>query len=512
MRLGIDFGTTRTVVAAAEQGRYPVAAFETDAGYSEYLPGIAVLKAGKLRFGFEASQSLDGAECVVRSIKRSASRVALSEPVEELAGRDLPSLLLVTRYLAFVRRMIVEKSNLDLYPDEPLEAMVAVPANASTRQRYLTLEAFKRAGFQVLGMINEPTAGAIEFARRNLGVIMRRSPKRYLVVYDLGGGTFDTAAVSLDGRRFELITSEGIARLGGDDFDEILLGLALESLSIGGGDLDPGDWVRLLTVCQEAKEGLTPTSRKLLVDLTRVLPETEPVVLDVAEYYDRCQPLLDQTIEKLDRVFTSLVEKGIDPDNPRELGAVYLVGGGSAFPQVARTLRTRFKRKVQLAVQPHAATAIGLAVAADAQAEIYVRESSTRHFGVWREAQGGREQVFDPIMSKDLTPDGSGPLVVRRYYRPVHAIGHLRFLECSGLTPEGQPTGDLTPWAEIYFPYEAALLDADDLALLHPEQRLNHSGDEIAEVYTYANDGTIRVDIQNRTRGYNRSFALGELR
>jgi molecular chaperone DnaK len=406
----------------------------------------------------------------------------------------------------------VERSNLDLYPDEPLEAMVAVPANASTRQRYLTLEAFKSAGFRVLGMINEPTAGAIEFARRNLGVIMRRSPKRYLVVYDLGGGTFDTAAVSLDGRQFELIASEGIARLGGDDFDEILLAQALETLHVSGGDLDPGDWVRMLNICREAKEGLTATSRKLLVDLTQVLPETQPVVLDVGEYYGRCQYLLDQTVEKLDRVFASLIEKGIDPDNPRELGAVYLVGGGSALPQVSRALRARFKRKVQLAVQPHAATAIGLAVAADTGAEIYVRESSTRYFGVWREAQGGREQVFDPIMSKDVAPDGQGPLVVRRYYRPMHAIGHLRFLECSGLTLDGQPTGDLTPWAEIYFPYDQALAEAGDLAALHPEQRLSQAGDDIVEVYTYANDGTIRVDIQNRARGYHRTFVLGELR
>jgi actin-like ATPase involved in cell morphogenesis len=424
----------------------------------------------------------------------------------------LSSLALVTEYLSFVRHTIVERSNLDLYPDEPLEAMVAVPANASTRQRYVTLEAFKRAGFKVLGMINEPTAGAIEFARRNLGVIMRRSPKRYLVVYDLGGGTFDTAAVSLEGRRFDLISSEGIARLGGDDFDELLLGLALESLGVSGGDLDPSDWVRMLNTCQEAKEGLGPTSRKLLVDLSRVLPHTEPVVLDVNDYYQRCQPLLEQTVEKLDRIFDTLVQKGIDPDNPRELGAVYLVGGGSAFPQVARTLRARFKRKLQLAVQPHAATAIGLAVAADPEAEIYVRESSTRYFGVWREAEGGREQVFDAIMSKDVAPNGQGPLVVRRYYRPMHAIGHLRFLECSGLTGDGQPTGDLTPWGEVFFPYDPTLTHAEDLATLHPEKRLNHSGDEIVEVYTYANDGTIKVEIQNRTRGYNRSFLLGELR
>ena len=65
----------------------------------------------------------------------------------------------------------------------------------------------------------------------------------------------------------------------------------------------------------------------------------------MAEYYERCQPLLDHTVGETDLLFDSLIEKGIDPDNPRELGAVYLVGGGSAFPAVSRTLRARFRRR-----------------------------------------------------------------------------------------------------------------------------------------------------------------------
>ena len=88
--------------------------------------------------------------------------------------------------------------------------MVAVPANSSSRQRWLTLEAFRRAGFEPIGMLNEPTAAAVEFAQRHLD-LGKKSPKRYVVVYDLGGGTFDTSAVSLEGRRFELIASEGLA-------------------------------------------------------------------------------------------------------------------------------------------------------------------------------------------------------------------------------------------------------------------------------------------------------------
>src|SRR6478609_1266932 len=138
-----------------------------------------------------------------------------------------------------IRSLLVEQSNLDVSDEEPLEAMVAVPANASTRQRYLTIEAFRRAGFEVLGMVNEPTAAAIEFAHRNLGTIAKRSPKRYVVVYDLGGGTFDTSAVSLEHRRFELIASEGIGELGGDDFDQLIFDFALRQTGIAESGLSP---------------------------------------------------------------------------------------------------------------------------------------------------------------------------------------------------------------------------------------------------------------------------------
>ena len=510
MRLGIDFGTTRTVIAATEQGRYPVAAFETEAGFSEYLPGLAVCTPDLLCFGFEANEALDSARAVVRSIKRSTTLVPHTEPVPEFEGIPVSSLELVTRYARFVRRMLFEKSNLDLDPEEPLEAMVAVPANSGNRQRYLVLEAFRRAGFEILGMVNEPTAAAIEFSRRHIGMLSRRSPKRYVAVYDLGGGTFDSAAVSLEGRRFELIASEGVARLGGDDFDEIILELALQEIGRGFEDLGPGARVRALGVCQRAKETLGASSRRVMLDLTEVWPDTDPVILDTATVYDRCQPLIDQTVDKVDIVFGQLGAQGIDVDNPRELGAIYLVGGGAAFPPVMRTLKRRFGRKIQLAPQPHAATALGLAIAADPEAEIYIRECLSRHFGVWRDAWGGADQWFDRIVHRDQPRSEDGPVVVERWYRPQHALGRLRFVECSDLNGEGGPAGDVTPLGEVVFPYDPALRDVEALDEL-PQRHLGYDGDEIVERYTYNHDGSIALDIQNRTHGYQRNFLLGQL-
>src|SRR6185436_5676215 len=182
--------------------------------------------------------------------------------------------------------------------------------------------------------------------------------------------------------------------------------------------------------------------------------------IDTAELYASAQPLIDRTIEQTDLLFQRLVEHGIDPEDPRELGGIYLVGGAAAFPAVGRALRARFGKKLQLAPQPFAATAVGLAIAADPAAHVLIREAITRHFGVWREADGGVDKVFDPLLGKD----DEAPVVVQRHYRPTHAVGHLRFLECGALDASGQPVQDLVPTTDVYFPYDPGLSQADDEA------------------------------------------------
>jgi hypothetical protein len=212
----------------------------------------------------------------------------------------------------------------------------------------------------------------------------------------------------------------------------------------------------------------------------------------------------------LERILERVREHGIDPSNPRELGGVYLVGGATAFPLVGRLLRDRYKRKVLVAPQPHAATAVGLAMAADPRAGVLVREAVTRHFGVWREGEAGRDKVFDPILNKGFFPEGEASgIEIERSYRPVHAVGRLRFLECTELGADGQPHGDLTPWCDILFPYDPALAERSDLAKIPPEQRLLGS-EEIVERYRYGVDGSISIAIENRTRGYSRRYVLGQ--
>ena len=509
MRVGIDFGTTRTVIAGVDGGRHPVAAFDIDGTYRTWLPSVVAFDGERAIFGDAALDALRAGSPGLRSVKRAISGLAPDVHVPIQGGPSITSLALATRFLAWVKEMLVLHGNLGTGPNERIEAMVAAPANASSRARFTTLEAFRGAGFHVLGMMNEPTAAAIEFAHRNIKVLSARSPKRYVVVYDLGGGTFDSAAVSLEGRRFSLLSSEGIARLGGDDFDAVLLELALEAWGIAPDSLSESATVGLLEACRESKETLTPHSKRILIDPAPIL-DREPAVLDAAELYARAEPLVERTLALLERVFASLRGHGIDPDDARELGAVYLVGGGVAFPGVARALRARYDKKTQLALEPHAATAIGLAIAADEEAGILVREASTRTLGVWRESESGRDTVFDALLAKDTLPEAGESLVVRRRYRPAHTVGHLRFVECTGLDAEGRPDGDLTPSRELLFPYDARLADEKDLTRVGIE-RTEGLGDEILETYTYAADGRVHVAIENVTHHYRRELDLGGL-
>lgn len=506
MRLGIDFGTTRTVVAAVRDGRYPVASFQTADGFTEFLPGWAAFGEGQLQLGADVAV-LPGTP-LVRSVKATITGAAPDEMVTALPGGRYSALDLLTRYLVHVRQMLIDRSNLDIDPGEELEAMIAVPAHASTRQRYLTMEAFSRAGFSVAGLVNEPTAGAIEYARHTLGALSPRSQKRYVVVYDLGGGTFDTAAVSLVDRHFDLLGSEGIARLGGNNFDEVLADLVLQELGRTQVEIGERVYAHLLERCRLAKESLNPASRRVLVDVAELFP-VDQVVVNTNDLYQRTTPLIEQTLEAVQSILGALVEHGIDPDNPREMGAVYLVGGSVQFPAVQRLLRARFGRKVQLAPQPHAATAIGLAIAADPSAEIFVREVPTRHFGVWREGDLGREKIFDPIIEKRIGDEPMGPIKVERIYHPAHAVGRLRFVECTALGEDGQPQGEVTPWETILFPYDPALADRSDLEPFCGGRGPSELQEEIVETYEYTPSGLIRIAIENRTRGYRREYVLG---
>ena len=179
----------------------------------------------------------------------------------------------------------------------------------------------------------------------HLTVLGKRSPKRYVVVYDLGGGTFDTSAVSLVDRRFDPIATEGIGRLGGEDFDAVILELALAAARIDPASLAPVQRAHLLEICREAKEALSPGSRKLSLDFGACLDGMDLVTLEMAAVNDACMPLVLRTLELLERIFGE--RRRARPRSPQCARARRCLPGRrrTGFPLVGKLLRERYSAR-----------------------------------------------------------------------------------------------------------------------------------------------------------------------
>lgn len=495
MRVGIDFGTTHTVVAAVDRGNYPVISFD---GVDAWPSLIAADPDGQLLFGADAAAVRhDPGWSVLRSFKRLLNDAGPQTQVS-LAGREHRLADLLTGFLAQLRTDLLRRSNAPLGPKETIEAAISVPANASSAQRLLTLDAFRAAGFHVVALLNEPSAASLEYAHRYRSTITAK--REYVLIYDLGGGTFDASLLKMTGHENEVVVSEGIQRLGGDDFDEAIVDFVLDRLKLSG--VDPATRELLKEECAARKEAVGPQTRRFLVDLTGVdAVDRPPFSCGIDDVYSVCAPLVDQTADLLQRVLR-------DHGDWSEVAGIYVVGGAGGFPLVTRMLRTAFgEKRVKRSPHPFAATAIGLAVFLDKEAGFALSERFSRHFGVFREAQAGSDVVFDPIVPKDasLPADGRTPLVVRRTYRAAHNIGHFRFVECSRLV-DGRPDGDVTPYDPVLFPFDPALYDRDDLRR-QPVGRWS-DGPDVEERYVVAPSGAVEVTLTTQPAGFKRTFRL----
>lgn len=503
MLLGIDFGTTRTVVATVDRGNYPLVSFHNDHGDTfEWYPSLIAAQGNQLAFGFDAATKQTEPDVIMRkAFKRDLVTLGPDERVT-IGACECSALGLLTDFLTQLRLDLLTRSNLRLRSREKLEAMISVPANANSNQRFVTLEAFRRAGFVVCGMLNEPSAAGIEYAHHTQNNALS-SRREYLVVYDLGGGTFDTSLISIAALQHDVVSSEGIARLGGEDFDLLLLNLALKEAGIQVGTVTDPALTTLLDECREKKEGLHPNTRKVAIELERGITGAGEVVISTADYYELCRPLVERTLHAVEHL---MAQNSISANDAASL---YLVGGSSDLPVVARTLRERFGRLVRRSPYPHAAVAIGLAIAADSEKGYKLRERFTRNFGVWRDTDAGRAIAFDVLFAKDtpLPEKGEPPLICTRRYHPAHNIGHFRYLECSDLSATREPQGDLTPWNEVWFPFDPTLRN-DDTIESQLVVRSLPSGTLIEEVYSCDANGIIEVAIQDLTSCFGQHFRL----
>jgi actin-like ATPase involved in cell morphogenesis len=503
MKLGVDFGTTRIVVASADRGNFPLVSFEApDGSTPDWFPSLVAVNGAKRRYGWDAwSAQSDEDWTVLRSVKRLLEAAGPQTIIE--IGQHRLVLMEVLIGLAISLKQALLSSNLELSPNEPLEVVLGVPAHANSNQRFLTVEAFRLAGFDVLGVLNEPSAASIEFGHRKRN---GNSGRETILVYDLGGGTFDASLVVMDENIHHVVATEGIPTLGGDDFDHLLADMALDraGIDLAGRDfIAAAAWFRLLEECRLKKEALNPNSRRITIELESLNASVSSTEISVDDYYEAARPFVEETL--------AAAEDLLDRHRQDSFEALYLTGGGSELPLVARVLRERFGRRVRRSAFTRSATAIGLAIQAGMPDAYRLSEQLSRFFGVWREADSGSRITFDPLFPRgmQLPVPGCPPLEVRRRYTPVHNVGHFRFLECTHRAEDGAPDGEITIWDRICFPFDPALASRHNLEseqVLHCPEAPRQS---MEELYQCDSSGAIAVTISNLTAGYSRTYRLG---
>lgn len=502
MHLGIDFGTTRTVVAHADRGNFPIVAFTDPAGDAhEFMPSLVAQTDAGLVSGFAARVARAAGAPSLRSVKRLLAAPAVNTATIVSIGDQRHTVLdVLVSYLNELHDALYHRSTIGhLLANDPIESVVvAVPAHANSAQRFLTLEAFRRAGFPVIAMMNEPSAAGFEYTHRLSATPSTRRSR--LVVYDLGGGTFDSSLVSIHDRSHAVLGSNGINQLGGDDFDLVLADLACARADISPESLGIDGYFQLLSEAQSVKEQLVPQSRRIVLEVA-----DQTVTVPVDEFYEAAAPLVERSIQAMG----PLVD-GLDDGEPdlSQIAGLYLVGGASVLPLVPRLLRETFGRRVYRSPYPAASTAIGLAIAADPDSGYTLSDRLSRSFGVFREHDGGQRLAFDPIFDRDQAIETDGEVRFQRSYHAAHNVGWYRFAECSELI-DGQPAGDLVPFDDVIFPFTPELQNAADQDLSQVEVWRTGHGDWIEEAYLIDRHGIVSVTLTDHDTGYFQTHQLG---
>ena len=388
--IGIDLGTTNSVVAVCIDGRVRV--LEED-GTAIVPSVVGIAMDGRLLVGQSARNQLAAfPDRTIASVKRRMGQaVMLPMAGTSYSPQEISAIILQTLKARAERALGGSVSR----------AVITVPAFFDEQQRQATREAGALAGLTVERIINEPTAASLVYHPGS-------DERRQIMVYDLGGGTFDVSIVRIEQGVVEVLSSKGDTSLGGDDFDELLARhVAGQFLTEHGLDLwdETATRWRLLTACERAKcELSTSASARILEEFIGTVRGRQ-ISLDVTvtrnEYERLILPLVDRTIDCVD---ITIRDSGLALSQIDEL---ILVGGSTRTPLVQDRLRGEFRRDPKWSVDPDLAVALGAATQAGMIAGqsvgLVLIDVATHTLGVAAVTSGrhGDDLVFVPILRRN---------------------------------------------------------------------------------------------------------------
>jgi len=349
--VGIDLGTTYSVVAHVDDTGRPITVLN---GSGDMLTPSAVLfEKDEIVVGREAARaSVMLPDSYAECFKRDMGGIVYHRKVGNV---DVPPEVLS----AFVLERLKHDTELRLGPIR--KVVITVPAFFDETRRKATQEAGRMAGLEVLDIINEPTAAAVAYGHQH-GFFESASPASAsrplrVLVYDLGGGTFDVTILEIDGGRFRAVGTDGDVELGGTDFDGRLVEFIAEQFAAEHGAdprSDPQDAAQLWLDVQEAKHALSERQRAMVMVFHAGVRTRVEITRDQFEGLTR--DLLERT-----ETTTSLVVKDAGLDWS-QIDRVLLVGGSSRMPMVCDMLRRVTGKEPDRSASPDEVVAHGAAL------------------------------------------------------------------------------------------------------------------------------------------------------
>lgn len=344
--IGIDLGTTNSCVAVLEGGEPKVI---VNPEGDRTTPSVVASKKGEILVGVTAKrQAVTNPENTISSIKRHMG----TDYKVEMDGKKYTPEEISAKILMKL------KADAEAYLGEKVtKAVITVPAYFNDAQRQATKNAGKIAGLEVERIINEPTAASLAYG------LDKQDKQETVLVYDLGGGTFDVSILELGDGVFEVKSTSGNNHLGGDDFDKCIMDyLVSEFKKENGIDLskDKMAMQRIKDAAEKAKKDLSgmSTTNINLPFITQT--ENGPVHMDInltkAKFEDLCRDLFDSTLEPVRKALKDANLKASDIDE------VILVGGSTRIPYIQELVKKELGKEPNKSVNPDEVVAMGAAI------------------------------------------------------------------------------------------------------------------------------------------------------
>ncbi|HBT20316.1 MAG TPA: molecular chaperone DnaK [Peptococcaceae bacterium] len=346
--IGIDLGTTNSCVAVMEGGEAVV--IPNTEGNRVTPSVVAFTKDGERLVGEVAKrQAITNPERTVISIKRHMG----TDYKVNIDGKSYTP--------QEISAMILQKLKQDAeaYLGEPVkEAVITVPAYFTDSQRQATKDAGRIAGLEVKRIINEPTAAALAYG-------LDKGEDQTILVYDLGGGTFDVSILELGDGVFEVKATSGNNRLGGDDFDQRIMDWMIEEFKKAHGvDLSEDRMAlqRLKEAAEKAKKELSSTMTTN-INLPFIAATSKgPLHLDLTLTRAQFEKMIEDLIEKtLEPTRQALNDAGLEP---KDIDKVILVGGSTRIPAVQEAIKGLIGKEPHKGINPDECVALGAAIQA----------------------------------------------------------------------------------------------------------------------------------------------------